>query len=186
MKSNYLKVAIIGLLFLSCQKEQIQHHREEKEQKNVTISDGRLVFQSTETVKTLFADCDNAGEEGINNKLKSMLDAKGQACFLNKEFCNLSRSFSNSSTKLKSNSIEVVQDGVLTPELVPDKELSAILNDKGEVQVGEAVYKVTPFGTFVTDENNLPSLNKLLLDHDAPDDITEKIPNHEFYQGRYL
>jgi hypothetical protein len=65
-------------------------------------------------------------------------------------------------------------DEVMT-ELVDDKAFKSLLNIEGEIQVDDIIYKVTPYGTFFTNADNMEALDKVFADIALQNDYTLRL-----------
>jgi hypothetical protein len=176
---------VIASLLVGCKKEDMKISVENPQ--SVTIKSGRLVFNDVGSFEKLLSDTKNRGKVAVLDELKSMLDTKGQMEFAKNQFVGFD-SRTNAKPFLKSARIvagDHINDLDLDcPDLIPDTEFAALVNQDGEVQVGESIYKVTTFGTFVIAEGSLDELNTLLDAQSVVNsDITQNIPDNPLFSN---
>lgn len=68
---------------------------------------------------------------------------------------------SNSQVKLNSNT-QTTQEPLIE-KLVPDPIFASILNENGEIQVENTIYKVTKYGTFMVPSTKIKNLDSLIV-----------------------
>lgn len=62
-------------------------------------------------------------------------------------------------------------------ELVEDDALKSLINEQGEIQVDNNIYKITPFGTFFTEIKNEHNLDKAYAKMASQNNITIRLVN---------
>ncbi len=65
----------------------------------------------------------------------------------------------------------------ITTELVEDNAIKSIINNKGEMQVGKIIYKISPYSTFYADIKNEAELKKVYEIIASQNDITIRVIN---------
>lgn len=76
-------------------------------------------------------------------------------------------------------SIDITNQEILysavTTELIEDDALKSLINDQGEIQVSNKIYKISPFGTFYAEARNEDELEKVFEKMAVLNDITVRI-----------
>ncbi len=154
MKRVFTNINIISLILIifglsifitGCQKN--QNILEDTENKSINVVEGRLKFESLNTFSSVIKEMKAAPDIAPEKTLERLL---GYGKY--NRFKNALKSASAGEVPAKDT-------------LVDDPAFASVLNDKGEVQVGNSVYRITPNGTFMylpAKENQVDQLTKKL------------------------
>ena len=193
-----LPVLFLAILInLSCKKEISSSVEQQNE---IKIVDGRLSFQSTQSFEKLMTTLSQDRVENANDLVTTLTGlsnfvslsefvAKGEEV----KFIRVQSSAKSFNQQLKlansSGVISFAETGagmdtdMLTTldELVPDPYFASVLNSDMEVMVEDDIYKVTPYGTFVVDQQHYNQLQEM-LDNTLYDGTID--PNESFYSNQ--
>lgn len=135
-------LALVGLA-LSCQKELLKESpNPQREQQN--NKEEFLVFDSRSSL-----------EQAISGEVSSDLRGISIQSFRNGESLKDGlRSMNSSDEKAE-----------LYRELVPEAEFRSLLNNKGEIQVGDTIYCISKAGTFFAHKRHLTELRNTILNY---------------------
>ena len=165
MKIKHLlfAVSVGSVVLLGCKKDQSLKFAQNDEisglAANVVVSDSRLSFKSLEEFdKTLSA------MEERPNEIKAELKKIGFRKIDRKEVPYIAKQVKTQSNRGEavSKAVETIIDSEL---LVENKSLVNIFSDNLEVEVSGVIYKVTPYGTFITTIENYASVKKIAADY---------------------
>ncbi|KRT17800.1 hypothetical protein ASU31_00430 [Pedobacter ginsenosidimutans] len=158
----------------SCKKSSFG--TEEKTVEAVTVTDGRLNFKSLKDFKGLM-DVSHKEQKAtaITNLIEHIPNSKDFVSLLNESKTILeTHQLSLASQRKMSMKMSIPgQSSVAYQEefmtdvstleyLVPDPYFASVLNPNGEVQVENNLYKVSEYGTFVSNPNNLSQIDMVI------------------------
>lgn len=139
MKTSFSMIVLAGvsLLSYSCQEDLTLRGGEEKAKKEV------LVFRDS-----------HALEQAINQK--KTVDSYGGT-------------LAQDANGLSPQSLRSVSESggsISYSDLVPEKDFRVLLNQNGEIQVGDTMYCIAPAGTFYTHKDNIQELRTVVKTYD--------------------
>lgn len=135
-----LMVMMVALgINVFCKKERQSSHEVESSSET---SSNRLKFKSIVEFKSMM---DGLHQVDLENLEKSVRQFKGNRTFVSSTQARKLLA-SKASTSSDEGEVEIEEP---FEDLVPDPYFASVLNDKFEIQVEDAIYKVTRFGTFI-------------------------------------
>lgn len=159
-----VSLLVFSVVFLGCSKEiepQLTPVLREKTSGNpieVRIEEGRLNFAST-------ADFTEAIANRISSENAASLTTDKVTLSAGNGFVSL-RDIQEGYGYMPGKMVESISSNRLTAAaadtLIYDQTFASLVNAKGEIQVGEIIYKITPFGTFLCTPEKLTRLNGIL------------------------
>lgn len=175
--SYLLVVAFLSVItvFSSCQKDEIEIPNDEsnsEQTNNESIVDGRLSFQDKSSLENkllklkeqdIEISCEQMGKL-YDKGFKSMQpliyadDVERATKHINQrpKFKNVFQS--NSLSKTKS----TAEQDSLVEQIIGDDEFASMLNENGEIQVGDSIYKYTETGLYFVHKDDIEHLNSYL------------------------
>ncbi|MCB9201821.1 MAG: hypothetical protein H6604_02065 [Flavobacteriales bacterium] len=173
--------------FISCNEDRIIEDKtpmsfdESVTSKNIRLENGRLHFISIEQFEKIYQDLDNKEEDytiefllpfyqngfiSLRPKVTKKYEDVFENQLKNRDISILSKTdLSNPSfvTLSEEENDESIADLIdETEEIIGDDTFSCLLNENGEVVVGDLIYKYTDVGLFTVDTENEVELNKYL------------------------
>ncbi|GMQ29960.1 hypothetical protein [Algoriphagus confluentis] len=150
--SRGLLLSITSLLF-SCSEIPFA----DKNEPDLSSSSDRLIFESKAEFEDLIS---RVNHENIHSGGQDFQVKKKE--FPN--FLSLSQALENNLDQLSPNFRSIPAETLVDSisELVPDMSLRLFLNDKMEIELEKTIFKVTPFGTFYTRNDNYENLLKVV------------------------
>ncbi|CAM3821694.1 DUF4848 domain-containing protein [Flavobacterium branchiophilum] len=181
---NFKIITFISFLLIlfSCEKEEnikIQNTNID----NVSIKDGRLSFQSIESLQRVYKEYADATDEKLASYLqplykKGFYSLRPIVTESNENFLYYHYT-KNDSTMRKSNhrSQEDVFDYLDDLEdIIGDDTFSAFLNNNAEILVADKIYKYTDVGLFISNEDKYNNLLSYLDEKNVSQNIIEETP----------
>ncbi|MFA6276087.1 MAG: hypothetical protein WC622_05015 [Pedobacter sp.] len=133
-----------------------------------SLSKSQILTKSDKNFKSLleFENHENSLE---NNKIiESYIES------IPNELANLKKSLKFIKKPLiDSNKLYTI---VLT-KLIDDNALKSLINEQGEIQIDNIIYKITPLGTIFTEINNVENLKKTYLELAKQNNLTKYLTN---------
>jgi hypothetical protein len=124
-----------------------------------TIVDGRLNFNSSESLKSRIEDLKSQPEDVLVDELEKLNNAGFRSLRPIVTESNLESVQQRYGTITNGRTIDEAQQ---VTDYIGDDVFAAILNEEGLLQVGDSVYKYTPIGLFFVHESKLDHLNNFL------------------------
>lgn len=165
-----ISIVLILLLGLnSCEKDSIE--KDTSLINEVTIKNGRLVFQSKESFTNVYQQYADASDEKIANFFhplyeKGYYSLRPVATEANEEFLynhyiklindNPMRNVSN---RLNEDVFDYLDD---LEDIIGDDAFAAFLNNEAEIQIADDVYKYTDVGLFISKEDKYNIMTEYL------------------------
>lgn len=159
MKKAYL-TKFFGIIFimsimLSCKKEHGNlSHTENDKIYEIDVVHSRLNFNNVEEFNRIVDHMHLLSE---SEKLSTFVEEKTEM----KNFVSLAEKGQKQHNKSLSMSLVTtgINDISENDTLVEDPVFANLLNENREIKVGETIYKVTPYGTFLATEDTMPAVN---------------------------
>jgi len=147
-------------IFSSCNDElnEFDEDVENNIQESIIV-DGRMKFNSTESLNHKIEDLKSQPQSNLIDELEKLNNA---------EFTSFRPVVTEENLESVKNRYGVmsngrsVEDAQEVTEFIGDDVFAAILNDEGLLQVGDSIYKYTPIGLFFVHESKLDYLNDFL------------------------
>lgn len=174
-ESCFLLFLIVSLL-VGCQKEEVLDHTKGVESGVVKCENGRLVFKSKAVFDSFMKNDNN---KDMKHELIMQMDSRDVEAFELME--QVKSSHVNRSSRYN---IVTAAEEEEVPELIPDEQFVQLVNDNGEIQVADSVYRITSWGTFITTANYVEQLDGILMEEPEVRDCRVKIPSHKFYSNK--
>ncbi|ASZ10207.1 hypothetical protein CK934_04035 [Chitinophaga sp. MD30] len=186
----------VTFLWTGCKKDHVAADVPAPTKKEVELTDGRLKFQSGNAFKSLMSELTVTKPEDPTGLVQQRMAApgfvsiaaalkKGEQLSVQQNGRQMKGSHPHSFTALleariagysiaplaKLDGSSDVPVETTIDDLVPDPNFAAVLNEKMEVQVENTIYKVTPYGTFMIEEQAYPEFIEVLDAKPLPDDL---------------
>lgn len=155
-------VLLIAAMFIysSCNDELDQFDEEvENKIEKETIVDGRMKFNSSESLKSRIEDLKSQPESILVDELEKLNNAGFISLRPVVTEENLESVQARYGVMTNGRSIDEAQE---VTDYIGDDVFAAILNEEGLLQVGDSIYKYTPIGLFFVHESKLDHLNNFL------------------------
>lgn len=147
-------------IYSSCTDELDQLDKEvENKIEKETIVDGRMKFNSSESLKSRIEDLKNQPESILVDELEKLNNSGFTSLRPVVTEENLESVQSRYGVMTNGRSMDETQEDT---DYIGDDVFAAILNDEGLLQVGDSIYKYTPIGLFFVHESKLDHLNNFL------------------------
>lgn len=155
-------VLLIAAMFIysSCNDELDQFDEEvENKIEKETIVDGRMKFNSSESLKSRIEDLKSQPESILVDELEKLNNAGFISLRPVVTEENLESVQARYGVMTNGRSIDEAQE---VTDYIGDDVFAAILNEEGLLQIGDSIYKYTPIGLFFVHESKLDHLNNFL------------------------
>lgn len=173
---------MISIIFSSCKKENTTQDLDKQNSMafthiDVVVKNERLSFATGNDLSALLS----MGETGSEKFLSRVVDKEGFVSSLAYDKIR-SQAQNKGISKLMSigSTTESFDESEPLDFLVPDPIIASVLNENMELEVQGLVYKVTPFGTFVTIEEEYQVLVDVL---ENEGNQTQDMETHVFYSN---
>ena len=188
MKKSLFLLAIAGVMSVnSCREEMLQTSQTENkvEIADATVKNGRLYFQNKESLQNYYNNLKDKEDKDIVKyfsgkdiiSLRPIVTDENESEILNqtkKRFKELKKNkrFTNSKFASKITTENDIIDSIDDiEEIIGDDAYATFLNNNGEIQVAEDIYKYTDVGLFIVDADEYPALISYLERKDISDDL---------------
>ena len=159
------------------QKDRLQFTRGEFEsiysrlQKEFKVKPAKNVKPFNETLKSLL-------KFQLNKSQKEVSEAIGLHVNLSKKASSINQTstIGKTSGQIAGDNNEILYPAIVD-ELIEDNALKSLLNERGEIQVGNILYKVTPYGTFFANVSKEAALKASFDNLSRQNDITVRLVN---------
>jgi len=148
MKKTFIGIFILSVMILafsSCQKVTSAFHSSTS---SIQLDNGRLHFSNKALLKKEITEFKKGGIEFAANKLKKYYnkDFYSLRPIINKKDESLMYKYEKRKMALKSAENNLIPDDLENE--IGDDNFASLINDKGEIEVGDTIYAYTPKGLF--------------------------------------
>jgi hypothetical protein len=158
MKAKLILGGILLLLFSSCSNDNVLPSSVPNEDSKSSKTEFAALFKSDdkESLKKIILDTDLQKaaftRSGISKNYVSLLDVVQNDDPILSEFTKKEQKY------IKENHL-TYYDIFDYEDFVPNQNFARLLNSRGEIQVKDSIYKITPYGTLSTSINNRAELD---------------------------
>ncbi len=142
MKKGILLFAVLAFFFSSCEKDALT----ETAGVDMPVKVDRLSFDSKEAFWSAMHEMSDFERSGMSSRLKSSLFSTISSLSIENDpvlSCDLREIIQTKATGVKT-----IYEVGNYEDLVPDERLAALLNARGEIEVGGTIYKIAEEGTY--------------------------------------
>jgi hypothetical protein len=182
------KIAIIAVLIItifsisSCETELFDGSSTQKINDDLSLKNGRMVFQSKEALAEFYKEYADASDEKLSKLLDPMykngfyslrpIVTESNESFLHEHYKKKIKT-NNQSKVIEEDAFDYLDD---LEDIIGDDAFAAFLNSDAEIQVADEIYKYTDVGLFFTKEVKLSILEEYLLSKNISLDLTIQTP----------
>ncbi|WP_394758602.1 hypothetical protein [Flavobacterium sp.] len=164
-----IAVVLITTVFSSCETELFEDSNSQKISADLSLKDGRMVFQSKEALVRVYKQYAEASDEKLSKFLEPMykngfyslrpIVTESNEVFLFEHYKEKIRNNDYSKTT-EEDSFDYLDD---IEDIIGDDAFAAFLNSDAEIQVADEIYKYTDVGLFFTKEIKLDIMEEYLI-----------------------
>ena len=155
MKKGILFFAVLAFFFSSCEKVALT----QAEEVDLSEKVDRLSFDSKEAFRSVMLEMSDAERNALSHRLKTTLFSEVSSLNIEDDPV-LSCDFRDVLQTKAGTRFKSLYELGNYEDLIPDEKLAALLNARGEIEVGGIIYKIAEEGTYYYAKKRVDAFNR--------------------------